>query len=104
MKRVFDRSSVGQARASKLLHLRLGWQAVTDFFIDFHSLVATVGWNKEDLYETFLHWLSERVKDELTMYMFTPDLDGLMDWLSRLTLVCGRVECNNVITCMLLCR
>jgi hypothetical protein len=41
-------------------------------------LAAKSAWNPESLFETFLHGLSEQVKDELAAWELLVDLDSLI--------------------------
>lgn len=52
---------------------------VSDYLIGLCTLVATAGWNKEALFGKFLHTLSERVQDALTMCNLHLYLDRLVD-------------------------
>lgn len=46
--------------------LRQGSISVAEFSIQFRTLAIESGWNREALTATFLHALSEKVKDELS--------------------------------------
>ncbi|KAJ8411005.1 hypothetical protein AAFF_G00180400 [Aldrovandia affinis] len=84
MRRVFDRSSVGRAAARQLLQLRQGGQSVSDYSIEFRTLATSAGWNAVATYDAFLHGLSERVLDELTVCDLPQDLDRLVDLAIRI--------------------
>lgn len=58
---------MGHSATRQLLHLWQEHQSVSDYSIDFHTLVTTAGWNKKGLYGDFLQGFSEWMKDELTI-------------------------------------
>ena len=55
----------GRETAWKLLQLRQDTFSATDYVVEFRTLAAEGTWNPEALFDTFLHGLSEEVKDEL---------------------------------------
>ena len=78
MKRVFDRAAVGREAARKLSDLQQGSRPVSDYIIDFRTLAAECGWNKEAQWDRFLHGLADRVQREVYALDLPTDLDGLM--------------------------
>ncbi|KAJ8391288.1 hypothetical protein AAFF_G00090750 [Aldrovandia affinis] len=84
MRGVFDRSSIGRAAARQLLQLRQGEQSVLDYSIEFRTLAASAGWNAVATYDAFMHGLSERVLDQLTVCDLPLDLDRLVDLAIRI--------------------
>ena len=84
MRKVFDRSVTGREAARELLHMRQGNKTVSDFAIDFRTLAATCGWNKDALYDAFLNGLSESLKDELASRELPATFDELVDLAIRL--------------------
>ena len=78
VRKVFDTPVSGREAASKLLELRQDSHSVADYTIDFRTLAAESAWNPESLFNTFLHGLSEVVKDELAAREVPVDLDSLI--------------------------
>ncbi|XP_045080421.1 uncharacterized protein LOC123492194 [Coregonus clupeaformis] len=70
VRKVFDSSLSGREAARKLL--------VADYAVDFRTFAAESAWNPESLFDTFLHGLSEVVKDELAARELPMDLDSLI--------------------------
>ena len=62
---VFDRSSTGLEAGRELMRLRQGRDSVSDYSIEFQMLATDSGWEGRALVDSFLHGLSEEVKDEL---------------------------------------
>jgi hypothetical protein len=50
---------------------------VADYDVDIRTLAAESAWNPESLFDTFLHGLSEVIKDELAAQELPVDLDSL---------------------------
>lgn len=70
MRRVFDRSFTGHQAAPQMLELCQGSRSVSDYAIDFRTLALFIlapscGWDDQALFNTFLHSLSNPVKDKL---------------------------------------
>ena len=68
----------GRKAASKLLDLCQNSHSVADYADDFCMLAAESALNPESLFDTFLHRLSEEVKDELADRELPVDLDSLI--------------------------
>ena len=65
----------GREAARKLLQLQQNTLSVADYAVEFRTL-AEGTWNMEALFNTFLHGLSEEVKDELAARELPTDLDS----------------------------
>ena len=78
MHRVFDRSTTGHDAGQELLRLRQGSKSVSDYSIEFQTLATDSGWEGRALVDTFLHGLSEAVKDELLTRELPEDLDRIV--------------------------
>ena len=51
---------------------------MTDYALEFRTLVAKSAWNLEALFDAFLHGLSEEIKDELAAQELPLNLDSLI--------------------------
>jgi hypothetical protein len=69
---------IGREAPRKLLKLRQDSLSVADYEVDFCTLAAECTWNLEALFDTFLHGLSEEVKDELAVRELLTDLKSLI--------------------------
>jgi hypothetical protein len=78
VRKVFEAPGSGREAARKLLQLRQDTLSVADYAVEFHTLAAESTWNPEALFNTFLHRLSEEVKDELAARDLPMDLDSLI--------------------------
>ena len=59
MHRIFDRSSTRHDAGREILQLRQGSNSVSDFAIEFQTLVTDSGWEGRALDDAFLYGLSE---------------------------------------------
>lgn len=84
MKRVFDRSKHGHEAARELLRMRQGRRSVSDYAIDFQTLATTTAWNADALFDTFLHGLSEDIKDELVSHDLPTTCEALINLAIRI--------------------
>ena len=84
MRKVFDHDVSGQEAAKRLLRLRQGASSVAEFSIQFRTLAAESGWNREALVSTFSHALSEKVKDELASREPPASLEDLISLAIRI--------------------
>ena len=78
MRRVFDCPVRGRDAATRLLYLRQGRNSVANYAIDFRVLAAESDWTEAALVPTFLHGLSDEVKDELVSRELSEGLDSLI--------------------------
>ena len=78
MRRVFDHPVRGKEASQRLLHLRQGSRSVASFAVEFRTLAAESGWNKEALQGVFLNVLSDDIKDQLTSQEESAGLDELI--------------------------
>lgn len=60
--------------------LQLRWDSAKEF----HTLAAEGAWNPEVLFDTFLHRVSEEVKDELAAQELPTDLNSLITLTIRI--------------------
>lgn len=51
---------------------------MADYAVDFRTFAAESAWNPKTLFHTFLHLLSEEVKDELVARELLVDLNSLI--------------------------
>ena len=84
MLRIFDQSASGQEAAKKLLLLRQGKDRLSDYAISFRTLAAESGWNETALVTTFLHGLSDSLKDCLAATESPKDLESIISQAIRL--------------------
>ena len=80
VRKVFDSPLSGREANRKQLEcgrLILS-RSVADNAVDFLMLTAEIAWNPEALFDTFLHGVSEEVKDELAAREQLMDLDSLI--------------------------
>lgn len=75
---IFEEPGCVSAAASALLCLRQESASVGQYALQFRILTAELSWNNEALVATFLHGLSDRVKDELAGRSLPADLDGVI--------------------------
>ena len=78
MRRVFDCRVRGRDAATRMLNLRQGRNSVANYAIDFRVLAAESGWSDDALIPTFLHGLSDEVKDELVSRELSEGFDSLV--------------------------
>ena len=78
MQRVFDRFATGLEASRELLYLRQGHNTVSDYAIDFQTLVAYSSWEGRSLVDAFLHGLAEPVKHELLTQDLHEDLEQII--------------------------
>ncbi len=83
LRKVFDRSALGNEAARALSLLRQGTRTVSDYAIEFRTLAASSGWNSRALWDHFLHGLAEHIKDEIYSLELPPSLDGLVELATR---------------------
>ncbi len=86
LRKVFDRSALGNEAARALSLLRQGTRTVSDYAIEFRTLAASSGWNSRALWDHFLHGLAEQIKDEIYSQELPPSLDGLVELATRVDL------------------
>lgn len=79
LRRVFDHPIGGREAASRLLRMRQGTRSAADYAVEFRTLAAESHWDEEALLATFLHGLTEVLKDDLAAREPTRDLEGLID-------------------------
>ena len=89
VKNVLEAPVSGREATWKLLQLRQDSLSVADYAVDFHTLAAEGAWIPEALFDTFLHGLSEEVKDELAARELPMDLDSLIALTIRID---GRLQ------------
>ncbi len=80
---MFDRAASGREAARFLAELRQGDRSVTDFSIEFRTLVAECRWNSEAQWDMFFHGLADYVKDEIYALELPTSLDGLVSLAIR---------------------
>ena len=81
----FDRSATG-LDAMRLIQ---GSSSVSDYSIDFQTLVTDSGWKGRALVDAFLHGLSDAIKDVL----LSRELPDELDWIIALAIrVDARLE------------
>jgi hypothetical protein len=78
VKKVLDSPLSGREAARKLLQLWQDSLSVADYAGDFWTLATYSAWNLESLFDTFLHRLSEEVKDELAARELPTDIYSLI--------------------------
>ena len=76
--RVFDHPVRGSEASQRLLLLRQGSRSVASFAVEFQTLVVESGWNEEALQGVFLNALGGDIKDELTSWEESLDLEHLI--------------------------
>ena len=89
VKKVFYSPLSGREAAQKLPQLRQNSRSVADYAVDFRMLAVESAWNPESIFNTFLHTLSEEVKDELATRELHMDLDSLIALTLRIN---GRLQ------------
>ncbi len=77
LRKVFDRSALGNEAARALSLLRQGTRTVSDYAIEFRTLAASSGWNSRALWDHFLHGLAEQIRTRSTPRSCPPHS---MDW------------------------
>lgn len=75
---IFEEPGCVSSAANSLLRLRQESASVGQYTLQFRILTAELSWNNEALVATFLHGLSDRVKDELAGRSLPADLDGVI--------------------------
>ncbi|KAI2665739.1 Transposon Tf2-8 polyprotein [Labeo rohita] len=83
IKKVFDRAASGREAAHFLAELRQGNRSVTDYSIEFRTLVVECCWNLEAQWDMFLHGLADYIKDEICSLELPTSLDALVDLAIR---------------------
>lgn len=78
LKKVFDCSTPGREAARQLLALKQGQSRVADHAIRFRTLAADSEWNSSSLCDTFLHSLTDEMKDHLAPLDLPTDFDSLV--------------------------
>ena len=78
LKTVFDCSTPGREAARQLLTLKQGQTRVADHAIRFRTLAADSEWNASSLCDTFLHSLTDEMKDHLAPLDLPADFDSLV--------------------------
>ncbi len=78
LRKVFDHCAPGGEAARRLLTLRQGNSRVADHAIRFRTLAAESEWGENSFSDTFLHSLSEDIKDHLAPLDLPPDFDSLV--------------------------
>ena len=74
MHHIFDHSTTRHDTGREILRLRQGSNSVSDYAIEFQTLATDSGWEGRALVDSFLHGLSETVKDELLTRKLPKDL------------------------------
>ena len=78
MHRVFDQSMMGHDAGPEILRLRQGGSFVSDYSIEFQTLATDSSWEGHAVVDSFIHGLSERVKDELLTRELPKNLDSII--------------------------
>jgi hypothetical protein len=78
VRNMFDSPLSGREAARQLLQLCQDSCSVADYAVDFCTLAAETAWNPEELFDMFLHGLSEVIKDELLPLELPIYLDSLI--------------------------
>lgn len=76
---MFDHPASGREVAKHLLVLQQGNPSAAGYAIQFRTIAAESGWNKEALMTCFLHGLSETLQDELAPRDPPRDLESLFN-------------------------
>ncbi len=83
MAKLFDRSAQGDEAAAQLSRLSQKKCSVTDYAIQFQTLVAACGWNEGALRVRFLEGLDHAIADELAAVDLPRELDNLINLALR---------------------
>ena len=78
MKRIFDHPAQGRDVATRLLNLRQGRGSVAEYTLEFRVLAAETAWPEDTLLPTFIHGLSEELKDELAAREVAGGLEAMI--------------------------
>ncbi|KAK0141858.1 Retrotransposon-like protein 1 [Merluccius polli] len=78
MRRVFDHPVRGREASQRLLLLKQGSRSVAAFAVEFRTLAVESRWNEEALQGVFLNALCNDVKDKLTTWEESSDLEYLI--------------------------
>ena len=78
LRKVFDHRTPGREAARGLLDLRQGSSRVADHAIRFRTLASESEWGENSLCDTFLHSLSEDIKDHLAPLDLPSKFDSLV--------------------------
>ncbi len=78
IKKVFDQAVAGREVARFLAELRQGNRSVTDYSIEFRTLVTECCWNLEAQWDMILHGLAAYIKDKIYSLELPTSLDGLV--------------------------
>ena len=78
MCRLFVRSMMGHEATREILRLWQGSISISDYAIEFQTMVTDSGWEGHALVDLFLHGLSEQIKDELLTRELPEDLDQII--------------------------
>ena len=81
---IFEEPARVSSAASALLRLRQESRSVGQYSLQFRIHSAELSWNNEALVATFLHGLSDRVKDELAGRTIPTDLDGVISLCNQI--------------------
>lgn len=81
---IFEEPGRVSSAASALLRLRQESASVGQYALHFRILTAELSWNNEALVATFLHGLSDRVKDELAGRTIPADLDEVISLCNQI--------------------
>ena len=72
------RSTTGHDAGREILRLQQGSSSVSDYAIEFQTLATDSGWEGRALVDSFLHGLSEQIKDDLLTHELPEDLDRII--------------------------
>ena len=83
---IFEEPARVSSAASALLRLPQESRSVGQYALQFRILSAELSWNNEALVATFLHGLSDRVKDELAGRTIPTDLDRVISLCNQINI------------------
>lgn len=83
-RRVFNHPLQGREASKELLSIKQGNRSVAEYAIQFRTIAATSGWDKEALIVCFQNGLSEIIQDELATKDPPDSLEVLIDMAIRL--------------------
>nr|XP_033466077.1 uncharacterized protein LOC117246330 [Epinephelus lanceolatus] len=78
LEQVFQHTAPGREASRSLIKLKQGRRRVSDYAIDFRTLVAKSEWNAAALIDVFVQGLSENIKDQPVSIDLPEDLDSLI--------------------------
>ena len=84
MHRIFDRSTTGMDAGRELMRLQQRSSSVSDYAIEFQTLVTDSSWEGRAVIDTFLHGLTEPIKDELLTRDLPEELDRIITLVIRI--------------------